>query len=475
MDKNVLWSIYDPENPSSTPMKSYLIMFLQFIDWFIPWKWFGYSKPIIGGDLYELSNKGILRFIMDKNIESVNNNSTHTLVRLATVNTMIIFDPVLTRGILSHNLDVIRRGKTYDRLVLFFGKGIFTHNDHNRWKKQRKDFFHLVNTFKLKQYSESLYTIFMNEVKKEYQKTLKDKYSIDLVSLLSTAGLVAFCEIYLGIDISENPSELVEPLNNLLIYINGTFDPINIPFDPRYIAFKKDRDFVHDYMKKIVRQAKESSRCDPTLLDIINTTKDENELAELMISTVLGGHEGVARLILGVIYSLCHQPNQVERLRNEIENVEIFDYDVIKLPYLKNIVTEGSRLFSPVWLISREPSRDITVKDKNNNDVNIKKGTQLLISPMIINRSDIWETPEVFDPDRFDHDRMNYNNQKLFFPFLIGPENCPGEKFAILESSLVIAGMFKKYNIDIIDNQIRPLSAGTFRLTDKLYINLTPR
>lgn len=479
-----MWSIHNKTKPAKIYSYSPIIHLLQKIDavincfmsifYYIFNTLFNtnYSKTnILGADLYELADKGILRFLLDK-ADKVNNNTQPIIdFRIGHLNMVLITDIYLTRDLLKNNdTKTMRRGEVYDKLALFFGKGIFTGKNDPLWLHQRKLFFKLVTHKKLESYTESLY----NTLYKAIENEVNDNDEIELVTFLSRIGLIAFCDVYLGIDITKESNDLIIPLNNVLKYINSAMVPFDVYFytDVNYEQFKKDVDYVYKFMEKVINTMKDNNIGDPIILnEFTNGTMTLIEQIQFMISIILGGHETTSRLLLGISCAMFNDNKISNNLKNELYNYflenETINYNIIHNHYLKNIIREGTRLFSPVWLCSREALTDI-----NLNNTIIKKGTQIMICPLIIHRDkNIWgPTHEEFDPDRFNN-RTNYINN-YFFPFLIGPENCTGETFANLEASLILIILFKHYDIQILDNNINPQSLGTFRITDKYMISI---
>lgn len=459
---NILFSIY--ENRKKSPVFSWFAYILRIVDWTIHFLSFGFV-PSIGGDLYNLVDNGLFKFVLDKNIQK-KHGQLYDKFRLGTVKMCLIFDGELTKKLLLENS--IRRGGLYNLLTKFFGKGIFTSNIHSRWMKQRKAIFKLFSPQNLIKITPELTTSMFEEL----DRLITIKKDLDLVTILSLIGLVGFCRVIFGVDVTDMSEELIEPLNDLLIYINGAVEPVLITADPSYRKFIANKKFVHNWMRKLIDKARKSKNCCEIMrqqLDDIGSD-DETELVEFILSVVLGGHETTARLMLGIIYSVCHDKEIIEKLNKETD--EYFKGDYISLkkrPYLNNIIKEGTRLFPPVWLLSREAKSDTYVDNHF-----FKKGTQFLISPLIILRDyNVWgSNAEIFDPERFNHMDPKSQASKLYIPFIVGSEDCPGKKFAILESAIVVSKLFKEYEITVLDHKLNPMSAGTFRLSDKLPVSI---
>jgi len=72
----------------------------------------------------------------------------------------------------------------------------------------------------------------------------------------------------------------------------------------------------------------------------------------------------------------------------------------------------------------------------------VSAGSTLLISPYVTHRlPTIWQSPESFDPERFSPERSARRHRFAHFPFGIGPRQCIGMNFAMMEMQLILARM----------------------------------
>lgn len=482
------WSVNDKHNPP--PLKTKINIIMVYFLWAIDIIWnhtyelikrilwpliftknIPYDNEQFSGDFNALANKGILRFILDKTYEA-EPNKTHITFRLVNVNMFMPLDIKLTREILQS--PDVRRGKLYDGLVKFFGYGIFTSRIPERWKQQKYISIKLLHGKYLKNMSMGMYNKFVSDINKYYIKA-NDK-PIDLVLLLSRIGLFAFCDSVLGVDVRDIGDELAPAINRVLNYINSAIEPFVIPFDESYNNIMKDIKFIHNWMLTVVDRIDRNNVLDNPFVEEILKIEDKKQQVELMISMVLGGHETTGRLMLGTFYELMRHPQYQDQIRNETELYisefgEPLNYESVMMSdrfhRLHTIIKESLRLFPPVWLLSRSPTKDITLL---NHNVLIKKDTQILISPLILQRQEaVWgKNANEFYPERFD------NAIPDFFPFVIGNEKCPADKFAVMEPMLVIAAFFKYFNVRLMNPmQIpNPISGGTFRLFRELFVYL---
>ncbi|AGF85162.1 P450 family protein [Moumouvirus goulette] len=455
-----MWSILD--SIPKSPIISWFMELLIVLNQIIRIVTFGFVSNLFG-ELENLAEKGIFKFILD--MYQNNQEKIFQKIRLGHIPVVIVFEANISKKILLSN---VSRGIFYTRLRTFFGDGIFTSWNKNLWRNQRNGIFRIFSTRNLKEITPALTVSMFNELDRIIYKNNKQ----DMVSVLSRIGLVGFCEVIFGVNVVDDSLELIEPLNNLLTYINGAAEPIDIKFGNKYREFIKNKEIVHNWMRKLIIKAKESLQCHHIIKDELNNKNlTEQQIIEYVLSIVLGGHETTARLMLGIIYSVYNNPNIIKKMNEEtnqyLQKYKEYNFNILDLPYLQSVIKEGMRLFPPVWILNREAVTDIVIDNET-----FKKGTQFLISPLIYLRdTKIWGSKsEKFIPDRFDKINLTTEQKSNFLPFIIGDEDCPGRIFAQLESSIIVSKLFNEYDLFILPHKLNPMSAGTFRLTDNLPI-----
>jgi cytochrome P450 len=115
-----------------------------------------------------------------------------------------------------------------------------------------------------------------------------------------------------------------------------------------------------------------------------------------------------------------------------------------ELLYIANTLNEVLRLFAPIPLIKR-----FTEKNTVLAGYNVPKGTEIIISQPVLHRSPKhWENPEEFNPDRWD---SNVSHAYWFLPFIDGPRNCIGKKFALVEATVILVGILQNFSFRISD------------------------
>ena len=88
---------------------------------------------------------------------------------------------------------------------------------------------------------------------------------------------------------------------------------------------------------------------------------------------------------------------------------------------------------------------------------------------------DLWENPNTFDPTRFGPDR-EAPNRFAYLPFSRGQRQCIGDRFAEMESVLVVATLFQRYRFALVPGQdLTPEASVTLRPANGLKMILEAR
>jgi cytochrome P450 len=147
-----------------------------------------------------------------------------------------------------------------------------------------------------------------------------------------------------------------------------------------------------------------------------------------------------------------------------------------RLPYLNGVINETLRLFPTVPVTIR-----VSRVDTHLCDHPIPKGTEILISPWLINRSkELWGADaEVFRPERWIDDGRPNNmggatSNYDYMTFLHGPRSCIGQNFAKAELRCLVAAMVRKFEweLNMDEKDIIPGGAITIKPTKGLHVKV---
>jgi cytochrome P450 len=200
------------------------------------------------------------------------------------------------------------------------------------------------------------------------------------------------------------------------------------------------------------------------------------ELIDQLGVLFLAGHETSASALTWAFYLLATQPALVARLRAEIEDAtgggDIGFEHTRRLLLTRNVFRETLRLYPPITFLPR-----VAMEPTRIGAHQVKRGALVMVAPWVLHRNQLyWRDPHAFDPDRFLPEREHEMTAGAYIPFGIGPRVCAGAAFAQTEAVLLIARLFRRYDLHIQDaHRVRPAARLTTRPAQQVMMTLTRR
>jgi len=124
------------------------------------------------------------------------------------------------------------------------------------------------------------------------------------------------------------------------------------------------------------------------------------------------------------------------------------------------VVLESLRLYPPAYVIGREALEDCEV-----GGFPVSKGTTILMSQWVMHRDPrFFDDPLEFRPERWADGLAQRIPKYAYFPFGGGPRLCIGDKFALMEATLVLATIAQKYRFTVLPGHpVMPAPSFTLR------------
>jgi cytochrome P450 len=202
----------------------------------------------------------------------------------------------------------------------------------------------------------------------------------------------------------------------------------------------------------------------------------DDAVRDEVMTLLLAGHETTAQALTYTWYLLGQHPAVAERLHDELDATLGGDPptvdDVADLEYTERVIRESMRLYPPVWSIVREPREDVEI-----GGYRIPAGRTVGLYQWVTHRDPrFWDDPETFDPDRWTDERQEARHPFAYFPFSAGPRRCLGDRFAMLESQLVVATMAQRVTFETLPDTSLDLAPSiTLRPRDGLRLRVDAR
>jgi len=289
-----------------------------------------------------------------------------------------------------------------------------------------------------------------------------DSYTTD------SMGALLFGEKFKCID--EDDCELAKAI---AAFMKGTSELLFVPFPYYKYITTPTAKAMHDCLATIKRLGIEriknkrqqlkngtlaSTKSD--FLSLLLTTTDENgqllsvsEMLADLFDTMVAGQETTSRTLTWALMVLAGKEELQERLFNEIrtklgdtQNLTTAALDKQNMPLLNNTIKEVLRLYPPIAVYGRR-----AINDDVLGNYEIPAGTNITLSPWAMGRNpNLWEHPEVFDPDRFERSK---HHPFAWIPFGAGRRNCVGQRVALLEAKIMLVKLIEAFKFQRVGDK----------------------
>ncbi|KAL0935909.1 N-alkane-inducible cytochrome P450 [Colletotrichum truncatum] len=434
------------------------------------------KDPILGTDvvlqnLAAAKKFGFLALLKKRHAEQGQTFTTNTYLR-TTINTC---DPKLIQTVLSNQFEDFGMGPLRRKSASpLLGRGIFT-TDNEIWAHQRA----LIRpSFIRAQVTD--FDIFETHVDQLIQLIARENYTVDLQQLFFRMVLDSNSEYLFGESVglmSDNASDSAHTFHHALDYAQqGTILRLrlgNLMFAHRDAKFRESCRIVHAYADKFVKQAlefRQHAKLHPTekqdeytrqkyvfLNELAKDTDNPIMLRDQIVNMLLAARDTTAGLLAFTFFMLARHPEIWKKLRADVleHYTEPLTYDAVqKMTYLRYVMQETLRLFPPIATNSRMANKDCVIPVGGGPDgrspMFVAKNNVVTYSTFVMHRRPelFGSDAEEFIPERWETFRPGWE----YLPFNGGPRVCPGQKFALTESSYTIARLLHAYSaIDNLD------------------------
>jgi cytochrome P450 len=179
------------------------------------------------------------------------------------------------------------------------------------------------------------------------------------------------------------------------------------------VGVKESTDYLNGIVTSVIAKKKEAGMTkdqkEMDVLDRLLSTAssgedafNEVEIRDEIIAFFIAGHETTANSLTNVVYELCNNPEVLEKMQKEIDDV-LGDEDVTwetlpSLKYLEMVIKEAMRLHPVIVALGR-----FAVKNTQVLGYKLNAGTRVTVNIASMHRDPrYWKSPEKFMPERFE-------------------------------------------------------------------------
>lgn len=181
-------------------------------------------------------------------------------------------------------------------------------------------------------------------------------------------------------------------------------------------------------------------------------------LTDNLLTFMFGGFDTTSIALTYALFLLATHPEQLARLRCEVDAVlqpgcEFSSKNLKSLPYCTNVIKETLRLYPPAPLTARTMTSSVDL-----DGFEAEAGVKVMIPIWWVHRDEaVWPEPEKFNPDRFNRELPHGS----WIPFSDGLRNCVGYRFAMMETTIVLAVITRALTWKVQEGYtLRPKNTG---------------
>ena len=227
---------------------------------------------------------------------------------------------------------------------------------------------------------------------------------------------------------------------------------------------------LDDIVYGMIRERRRDVTADRAdLLSILLAARDgdaplsDRQVRDEVMTLMLAGHETTALTLTWAFVLLSGAPAVLERLHAELLPVlpdrAPTSGDVPRLRYTEAVVNEVLRLYPPAYVTGREALRETTL-----GGVRLPKRHVVLASMAVIHRDPrFFPDPDGFKPERWLDGLEKRLPRGAFIPFGLGGRKCIGASFAMLEATLLLASIARRWRFEVAAPDLGVQPAITLR------------
>ena len=361
----------------------------------------------------------------------------------------------------------------------FIGKGLLL-NEGDHWRRQRRLVQPAFHPERIEIYAEM-----MADYAERLLATWEPGQSREVQADMTRLTLEVVASALLDVDIREESPELRRAFVDITEEVRKrTARPISLPRwmpTPRNRRYRRALDRLDEIVYDIIdrRRAEPGDGVVSMLIEAgreSNESFDDKQLRDEVVTLLFAGHETTATALSFTWYLLATHPTKEETLVAELEAVLGDERptmaDVPRLGYTRNVLKESLRLYPPVFGLLREPVREDRI-----GGYRIPQGSTVAMNQIAVHHDPrFFQDPKAFVPERWTESFEESLPEFAYFPFGGGPRRCIGERFAMLEATLIVATIAREYHLELVsDRELTLKPSVTTRPAKPITVRPEPR
>ncbi|XP_011172819.1 cytochrome P450 9e2-like [Solenopsis invicta] len=234
--------------------------------------------------------------------------------------------------------------------------------------------------------------------------------------------------------------------------------------------------FFKTVVGETIKAREEQGIVRPDMIHLLMQARDKNDASvhKMTLDDIVSqafvfffaGFDTTSTLMCFVVHELAVNQDIQNRLRQEVQqylaegNGEI-SYDLLsKMSYMDMVISETLRKYPPAILIDRLCTKKYELPPSQPGCKNvIIEPNNLLMFPVYGLHRDpqYFPNPDKFDPERFSEENKDNIVPYSYLPFGHGPRKCIGNRFALMETKILIAHLLQTFTLKTTEKTVEPV------------------
>ncbi|XP_060523176.1 uncharacterized protein LOC132700075 [Cylas formicarius] len=244
---------------------------------------------------------------------------------------------------------------------------------------------------------------------------------------------------------------------------------------------REEEGIVRPDMINILLEAKKGAKDEePVLVDTGFATVEESSLGRSKPQPAItndditsqalifffAGFDSTSTAMSFAGYELACHPEVQGKLRDEILEVQrrcegkITYEALLGMKYLDMVVSEVLRKWPPIIGMDRVCTKPYVIEavKPGEESVRLRVGDVVILPFQAIHRDPVnFPDPDKFDPERFSDENKGKIRPYTYLPFGVGPRNCIGSRFALLEVKMLLFNLLAAFEVVPTARSVIPL------------------
>jgi cytochrome P450 len=395
----------------------------------------------------------------------------------------ILSNPRLIEEVLVTNARNFTKSRGARLLRTSLGNGLLT-SEGEFWLRQRRLIQPAFGRERI-----ATYAPIMIERSESLAGKWRDGETRDIQADMTRLTLEIIALAMFGADVGEQAIEVGESVHIMSEWVTQRLNsifylPAAIP-TPANMRRNRAMARLDAILYGIIRKRRSSKETGNDLLGILLRACDQDDggqmtdrqLRDEAITLFLAGHETTALTLTWGLYLLAQHSAVAKNLEKELDAV-LGDRppsveDLPRLKYTDAVVHEVLRLYPSAYAVGRQAIAPCVL-----GGYHIPAGGTVLMSQWAVHRDPRWyDEPDQFIPERWSDGLERRLPRFAYFPFGGGPRICIGNYFAMMEATLALASIARKWHVSIPAGEapIRPKPQITLRPIGPVRLTLHAR